>query len=220
MSNWTNPYLAKIDSFPGFLLIGNKGAPTEEELTLIRDKALQFERLFIEPCSGSGGHLIEVAKAHPKALCIGIEQRYKRAFRTVEKALRDGISNVMTFRGDVRAFLKALPSQAVDTLYLNFPDPWERAKWEKHRIISKALFDELARILKPSGIFKYKTDHQISFKSTVNLLSDDKRFVITKSTENATIEESRFLSEFEMLFRSKNMPVYLLECTHKHQALT
>lgn len=212
MFTWTNPYLAKIDSFPGFLLIGEKHSPTKEELKYIQEKSREYSKLFIEPCSGSGGHLIELAKANPDALCIGIEQRYKRSFRTVEKALKQGIQNLMVFRGDARAFINALPSGSVDRTYLNFPDPWERHKWEKHRLISPEFLNEMARLLKPTGVFKYKTDHQMSFKNAISLFQNDQRFLISKSTENLPAEESEFLSEFEMLFRTKKMPVYYLEC--------
>lgn len=212
MFTWTNPYLAKIDSFPGFLLIGEKHAPTKDELKLIEEKSKEFKELFIEPCSGSGGHLIELAKANPDALCIGIEQRYKRSFRTVEKALGKGIQNLMVFRGDARAFINALPSCSVDRTYLNFPDPWERHKWEKHRLISTEFLNEMARVLNPTGVFRYKTDHQISFKNATYLFQNDQRFLISKSTEDLPAEESEFLSEFEMLFRTKKMPVYFMEC--------
>jgi tRNA (guanine-N7-)-methyltransferase len=196
---WVNPYLRKIFSIPDKLLDSSLINLKER----IFKKASEFENLYVEPCSGSGGHLIKLASNNPKDLFIGFEKRYKRAFRTAEKARE--LKNLIVVRGNVD--LALFPDGLVAGVYLNFPDPWD--KNEKNRLINEGFVREVYRILRKDGFFRLKTDHKESFLRAKDAFSGG-GFVTISEIMGASLEESGIQTEFESLFRSKNLPIYLL----------
>lgn len=198
LRRWINPYLEKVFSFPDKLFDSSiKNLPE-----VLQNKASQFQNVYIEPCSGSGGHLIKLAESTPEALFIGIEKRYKRAFRTAEKA--KALNNLMVLRANID--LTIFPDNFTQGVYLNFPDPWD--KNEKNRVINSKFVTEVYRILKGDGFFRFKTDHKDSFLRAKEAFRDD--FTLDLEIEGASITESGIQTEFESLFRSKQLPIYLL----------
>lgn len=198
LRRWINPYLEKIFSIPDRLIDDSD----KNLANVLSERSSEFKETFIEPCSGSGAHLIELARSYPESFFIGFEKRYKRAFRTAEKS--EGLKNILIIRGEVD--LSLFKDSSIAGVYLNFPDPWE--KNQKNRVLNKIFVDELSRILAPNGFFSYKTDHKDSFEAAKIALRE--RFFITNVIEGASKEESGFQTEFEGLFRSKNLPIFVL----------
>lgn len=172
--------------FPG-LNFDEDARAFKEKLVLERfSPNSPYSRLLIEFGSGSGGHLLELAKMKPDTLCIGFEIRFKRAVRTIEKAKKEGIPNVLIFRGRSELVPQLLPLEdlmpsnalvvgqgLVDELYVNFPDPWEKERQKKHRILSKRLFSIAEQIMCKGGTVSIKTDHAEYFASFLDELGID-----------------------------------------------
>lgn len=198
LRRWINPYLEKIFSIPDRLIDDSD----KNLANLIHEKSTNFKEIFVEPCSGSGAHLIELARTNPESFFVGFEKRYKRAFRTAEKS--KGLNNLLIIRGEVD--LSLFKDCSVSGVYLNFPDPWE--KNQKNRVLNSAFINDLSRIMAPNGTFSFKTDHQGSFEAAKVALRG--HFEVIDVIEGASKEESGIQTEFEGLFRSKNLPIYVL----------
>ncbi|RMG41288.1 MAG: tRNA (guanosine(46)-N7)-methyltransferase TrmB [Candidatus Dadabacteria bacterium] len=211
---WVNPYLAKINSLPDILLSSddNFNLSTAQH-SLLSSKLRDYPSIFCELCSGSGGHLIKQAKKSPQALFVGFELRYKRSFRTAEKAKKEGLRNLIVLRCDARTIDKYIPAETLSGVYLNFPDPWDRLRWEKHRLLSREFLLKLYELLKPGGFFSYKTDHRERFKEALGWIEslegyrlEFKSFDLHADTDF----QDNVTTEFEELFRSKKVPVNYL----------
>ncbi|HMO17460.1 MAG TPA: hypothetical protein PJ989_05170 [Oligoflexia bacterium] len=200
----------------------------------------QYNSFLVEFGSGSGGHIIELAKMKPNTLCLGFEIRFKRAVRTIEKAIKENINNVYIFRGrsELAREILRLPDIIIDSedgivdeVYINFPDPWEKKRQRKHRILSKNLFVVLDSIMRTGGLIAVKTDHKEyfeSFLSDLGLLGvGDKltgqkkhNFIIEElvhdlhmniETLNEISSEARVRTEFEKLFIQQGLPIFYLK---------
>lgn len=210
---WKNQY---ID------LIGQKrdrifSAVPEEELShttaKIRTLCSNYDEVVCELGSGSGGHIISHAEKCPRTLFIGFELRYKRAFRTIEKAEQKEITNLYMVQGDARSLTAIFPDQRLAGIYINFPDPWDKKRWQKHRLITPEFLGVLGAKIAVGGFFSHKTDHAEYFGTSVENLRSIPVFdleVITDDLHNHPASEGLMLSEFEMLFRSKRLPVHYL----------
>lgn len=224
--NWVNPYIPKAKNLvENFFSVESIEKITEVEVadlkSLINQKAEthNLSCIILELGSGSGAHLIELARRNPTKLCIGFEIRFKRGVRTVEKALQQGIENIFVIRCKGQEISKIFNKHSVEQLYINFPDPWAKNHQKKHRIISTKSLEKFVNILTQNGEFYFKTDHREYFDSVVKLINNSNFFSSSRvsydlfNDEKAKewMEES-IPTEFEKLFRSQNKPIHYMMC--------
>ena len=214
MNDEVNPYFSKANEYPEYLINETEaGLNQKQQDQLIHSLNLK-PFVHLEIGSGSGQFLIESAEKNPDKLFIGVEIRYKRAVRTVEKALKKGITNFLICRCYAETIMALLPESSLECIYINFPDPWDKKRWFKHRIISTDNLKIFSRLLIPSGRFSFKTDHAGYFQWSNEIFSASQDFKIDKSSldlHKSEYASENILTEFEQLFLSKNLPVHYLE---------
>ncbi len=211
---WRNPYMDLVTTKPSYILPQRDDAFEDAALQTLRERISQHSSLILEIGSGSGGHLISLAERNPDIFYLGFELRYKRVFRTAEKAELQGLSNLTIVRGDARMLPGILGELKASGCYINFPDPWGKKGWKKHRIMNEEYLSLLYQYLSPEGFLSYKTDHQEYFRSTVELVERLPHFEVIEHTEH--LHESPFIdanitTEFESLFLSQGLPIYYLK---------
>jgi tRNA (guanine-N7-)-methyltransferase len=133
------------------------------DLDKLRDgPAVQFphepSELFLEIGFGGGEHLAAMAKAHSETGFLGVEPFLNGVAKLLGTIEADRIGNIRLLRGDGRHVLGALPSSSLDRVYLLYPDPWPKRRQRKRRIVDQAFLDELARVIRPGGEFRFASD--------------------------------------------------------------
>ena len=108
---------------------------------------------------GAGEVLADLAIRHPDEDFIGIEV-YLTGVGRLLGALDDaGAGNARVFNLDAVDVLKAgFADDSLDNVLLYFPDPWPKKRHHKRRIVQPAFADEIARVLKPNGLWRLATD--------------------------------------------------------------
>lgn len=213
---WENQYMQMVKTKPGFILAEEDRVDVSvEALEELRRRISDHQRVFVELGSGSGLHLLELARQNRDALCIGLEIRFKRAFKTGEKAERDGLSNLVVMRTDARQIRHMFGAREVDGFFVNYPDPWDKRRWLKNRLLNAELLATMAATLKPTGFLRYKTDHQEYFASTSSLLGEGGWRIHKHTTDllSSPWVEENIPTEFEYLFKSQGKPLCMLEAT-------
>lgn len=103
----------------------------------------------IEYCSGNGRWILEKALTHPQVNWVAVEKRCDRAHKIWIKAQGNALKNLFVVRAEALAFTRLyLPAQSVDAVYINFPDPWPKARHAKHRLIRSPFVAQLQRVVK------------------------------------------------------------------------
>lgn len=210
--NNCNPYSELINQFPDTIWNGLNNI----QLSEITAKLQHYQKLQIEIGSGSGNFLISLAEQNPDNLHIGIELRYKRCVRTVQKAQKKSLTNILIIREDANLILPLLPEGCTDGIYINFPDPWEKARWLKHRMVSLKFLVDAKRILQKDGFIKLKTDHDDYYRSSRALVENYPGFRLDAHTEDlhcSAFNSSNILTEFEQLFQSQKKQIFFLHYT-------
>ena len=187
------------------------GAFTPAELEDFLGQISSARELYLDLGCGSGELMLGLAPQKPHALFVGVESRYKRAWRAIEKGEKRGIENVRAVRQDIHKFLPLLPPGLLDGLYVHFPDPWARPSWRKHRLISPEFLKRVTELLKPNGFFSFKSDHLEYFNFASKLIEacPGLRPVLSVSDlHNTEHAAGQVISEFEFLFKGKKQPVY------------
>ena len=204
---WINPYKKIVGDFPGTLFpFMDEGF----ERGLLRKRCSAHNEIYVEIGSGSGHHLITLAQRKPNALVIGIELRYKRAVRTVQKAQKASLSNLIVLRTNARSVNELFPPSSLSGVYVNFPDPWQKIKRRKNRVLSPDFFNHISELLKSDGFISFKTDHREYFESTLEHQAIYNHFSLAEKTSDLYRSEylkDNISTEFEMLFHHKGLPI-------------
>ena len=203
---WRNQYIDLIGSKPDYIVPTDRNGITPEGAAFIRERRAAFKEVFVEIGSGSGQHLIELALQKPEALFIGYEIRFKRIFRTAEKGEKLGLKNLLLIRQSAFLMPDTFSEGALDGVYVNFPDPWDKRRWLKNRILNPDFVRSIHQMLKRDGFLSYKTDHAAYFADTREMLDQVQLFYIEAletDLHKSPLAAATPPTEFENLFRCK-----------------
>ncbi len=126
-----------------------------------------IRKLHVEVGCSAGHVAIEWAAQTPHDAYIGLDWKFKMAYRGAEKTQKRGIKNLIFLRGRSERIQYIFGPGEIDYLYLYFPDPWQKYSQRKNRFISPRRLREVAPLLKPGGVFHIKTDHAEYFEKMV-----------------------------------------------------
>jgi tRNA (guanine-N7-)-methyltransferase len=108
---------------------------------------------------GMGDFLIEMATREPYHNFIGIDFYHKGIQKLINRIRNLGLNNIRVVHGDVRNKIPLLfQDGTLDTIYINFPDPWPKKRHKKRRLIKPELVMLLAQKLAPMGRVCLATD--------------------------------------------------------------
>ncbi len=209
--SWENPYKKRCTEFPGRIFSFEQPEIDRKQLSQLIGSA---GSIHCEVGSGSGRHLLGLAARHPEALIFGFEIRFKRSVRTIEKADAAGLRNVFVLRHRAEFLAEFFPERSVDGIYVNFPDPWSKSRWHKHRILGEEFLAIAASLLKTDGFLAVKTDHREYFESYRKILETQPKYRITEVSNdlmNSEFVENNLPTEFERLFVSQGLPIYYVK---------
>lgn len=108
--------------------------------------------------------------------------------------------------------MKFLAHGEIDTIYLNFSDPWPKKKHEKRRLTSDEFLKVYKNILKPECNIEFKTDNRKLFEYSIMNFNKNQMNIEFLSLNlhedvNTGLIESNIETEYEEKF-SKFGPIY------------
>jgi len=118
-----------------------------------------IRELWMEIGFGGGEHLAAQAQAHPDVGIIGCEPFLNGVAKLLSLLDENKSQNVRIYADDARDIFPDVADGALDRAFILFPDPWPKAKHHKRRLIQTPLLDDLARMLKDGGEFRFASDH-------------------------------------------------------------
>ena len=124
-----------------------------------RTKMPGAQQLWVEVGCGKGTFTIETAKKNPDVLVVAIEKVPDALVVAMERAVRENVKNVLFISEDAAQLCEIFAYGEVDRLFLNFCDPWPRAKNAKRRLTYHTFLARYAWILKAGGQLEFKTDN-------------------------------------------------------------
>jgi tRNA (guanine-N7-)-methyltransferase len=115
--------------------------------------------LEIEIGYGRGDFLLDRTARFPQSLFVGYETKIKATRLCLDRVERFGLGNVWLSDDDARFSLPRLFADGrAEIVHLLFPDPWWKTTYKARRLISPPFVDLLARLLRPGGLFHFKSD--------------------------------------------------------------
>lgn len=107
---------------------------------------------------GGGEHMAAQAARRPDVLVIGCEPFLNGVASALRHVEEQRLENVRIHADDARAVVDALPDASLDRVLILFPDPWQKARHNKRRLVQDETIAAFARVLKPGGRLRFVTD--------------------------------------------------------------
>ena len=162
--------------------------------------------LHIEVGMGKGRFLMDLARLHPDINYIGIEMYDSvllRALQKREELEENGevYSNLFFMRVDARLLPEIFEKGEVDKIYLNFSDPWPKARHAKRRLTHVSFLEKYRQLLKKDGRLFFKTDNRPLFDFSLEQFKEASLQVRDVSYDlHAEARPDNIMTEYERKF--------------------
>jgi len=166
--------------------------------------------IHIEIGMGKGQFIHALAKLHPEVNYVGVEKYSSVLIRAIQKMEQEELPNLKFLRMDAEDVDKVFGEAEVDKIYLNFSDPWPKARHAKRRLPSREFLARYDKILKKDSKLEFKTDNRDLFDFAVEELEPAgwKAEVITYDLHaDAKLVEGNIMTEYEEKFSSMGNPI-------------
>ena len=153
-----------------------------------------------------------MAAQNPDINYIGIELQTSVAVTALDKMLEAQLPNVKLLNTDGGLLSDYFEEGEVDRVYLNFSDPWPKARHEKRRLTYKSFLENYETIMKPNGSVHFKTDNMGLFEYSLGSFSQYGMIIDQVWLDlHASDFEGNVQTEYEEKFAAKGQPIYRVE---------
>lgn len=119
--------------------------------------------LHVELGTGKGRFISALAARHPEVNFVGIEAQQDVVYYAAQKVQEQNLANVRLLVFDINNITDIFAEGEVDRLYINFCDPWPKARHAKRRLTHSGFLAKYRRLLSAGGKLYFKTDNRPLF---------------------------------------------------------
>lgn len=110
---------------------------------------------------GMGKSLLEMAKAHPDKDYIGIEVYLPGVGALLSLMVKEKVDNIRIYKDDAVLVLnECIKDESLSEINIFFPDPWQKKRHHKRRLIQSSFVELIYHKLKRRGRVHLATDWQ------------------------------------------------------------
>ena len=173
--------------------------------------AEQFGRsapLHVEIGVGKGDFLTELAARHPEVNYVGLEAQQGVLYFAARKAAERGLTNVRLLVFDAARLTELFAPPEVDRIYLNFSDPWPKARHAKRRLTSEVFLARYRTVLREGGEIRFKTDNTGLFAYSLETMEREGwRLTDVTHDLHALGEADNIMTEYERKFSARGAKI-------------
>ena len=118
------------------------------------------EKIYLEIGFGCGENLLNLSKIYPESIFFGAEPYINSYVKLMQKIYKEQIKNIKIWPDDVRLIMSCFENSFFDKIFILHPDPWQKKKHKKRRIVQQDFLDALSRVLKRNGTIILSTDEK------------------------------------------------------------
>lgn len=175
----------------------------------------EVQPIHLEVGMGKGRFLMDLARIHPKINYIGIEMYDSvllRALQKKEALAQEGqeLPNLKFMRMDARLLPEVFEKGEVEKIYLNFSDPWPKARHASRRLTSGEFLTRYDKILKEDGVIEFKTDNRDLFDFSLEEVPEAGWKLLAHTFDlhhNEEMMKGNVMTEYEEKFSSMGNPI-------------
>lgn len=172
--------------------------------------------IHIEIGMGKGQFILTLAKQNPNINYIGIERYSSVLLRALEKFDTEEyctLSNVRFICMNAMELPEVFSPEEIAKIYLNFSDPWPKARHARRRLTSTQFLKQYDKVLHKDGVVEFKTDNRPLFEFSLEQV-EEAGWTLLGSTfdlhKDASMNEGNIMTEYEEKFSSMGNPIHKL----------
>ena len=170
--------------------------------------------IHLEIGMGKGNFIIDKATKNPDINFIGVERYESVLCRALEKLEDKQLPNVRIICVDA-INLGDIFDKEIDTIYLNFSDPWPKKRHAKRRLTSHVFLPVYDKVFRDEKVIIQKTDNVGLFESSLVSLSTYGYTIEEISLDLASTGMENSLTEYEAKFMSQGIKINYLKARKK-----
>lgn len=172
--------------------------------------------LKIEIGMGKGDFIIGMAEMYPNVNFIGIELYESVMVRAVQKLENKELNNLklICMNADI---INTIFDKEVDTIYLNFSDPWPKKRHARRRLTSSVFLDKYEDIFIGEPHITQKTDNIGLFAYSLSSLSQHGYTLEYVSLDLANEDMPNVRTEYEQKFMNLGTKINYLDAVKKQK---
>lgn len=169
------------------------------------------KKLCLEIGCGKGSFVYGMSKKHKNdRFFVAMEKVRDVIMLAMEKITADEeIDNVRFIAGDAEDLPKIFAKGEIDEIYLNFSDPWPKARHAKRRLTYRKFLEMYKELLTDDGVIYFKTDNRPFFDFSLEEfpaagydMSD-----ITFDLHNSEYNAENIVTEYEATFSARGFTI-------------
>jgi tRNA (guanine-N7-)-methyltransferase len=154
---------ALAEALPALRLRGVSLDENPDRVELDLDTALgrapgETGPVWLEVGFGGGEHLARMAALYPQVRLIGCEPFVNGVAMLLHQLSERPVENLRIHPGDARDLFDVLPEGRLTKVFLNYPDPWPKARHHRRRFVTAEHLAPLHRACAPGAEFRVATD--------------------------------------------------------------
>lgn len=160
--------------------------------------------LWLELACGRGEYTVHVARTRPDVNIVGVDIKGARIHKGATTVRDEGLTNAAFLRTRIELIEHFFAPGEVQEIWIIFPDPFPKDRHAKHRLTSPRFLDRYRKILAPGGRVHLKTDSDLLFDYTQEVLAEQgiepelvERDVRRKGSDQELVED--VLTHYERL---------------------
>ncbi len=174
----------------------------EEALDLNKDK-----KIVLEIGSGKGGFIYQMALNFPQEQFVGVEMQRNALAIALKYIKENSCNNLRLLNCDANKIFMYLKDESIDTIFLNFSDPWPKKKQHKRRLTYNTFLKEYFRILKKDGLLIFKTDNDNLFNDSLKYIEESDFKLVDCNFDYDGKDNYDAQTEYEIKFRQLGVKI-------------
>ena len=173
--------------------------------------------IILEIACGQGEYTIGLARQFKNKNIIGVDIKGHRIWTGSEIAIKESLHNAAFLRTQVSYIENFFMPNEVDEIWIIFPDPRPSKKDTKRRLTSLFFLDIYKNMMKPGGKLHVKTDNNILFEYTLEVLKQKKN--VSKLRYTFDLYRSKYneihlgiKTKYEHIFDAQGCSIKYLQC--------
>ena len=161
---------------------------------------------------GKGAFAVKNAASRPEINFYAMEKVENVMINALEKAMarREEVKNNLRFIiGHAEELEEMFPEHSINTVYLNFSDPWPKKGHHRRRLTAPERLDTYKKLLVPGGKIIQKTDNVELFEYSVEEYQNAglKLEFATTDLHNSARAAENITTEYEENFLREGKPI-------------
>lgn len=203
-----------VHEYDGYILLEELEAHKGQWRQLFADPGLPLQ---VELGSGKGQFIAGMAKQYEAVNFLGLEVQLGVIYYAARKLAEGKVTNAKMLLFDIANIEDIFAAGEVERFYINFCDPWPKARHAKRRLTYHTFLDRYRRLLAPEGEVHFKTDNEELFQFSLEEFTSAGWTLKNITYDLHQTELPNVKTEYEEKFSAKGQRIFRLEAVRPQE---